>query len=81
VAERIRTDRRVHILERTNLRHLSCLPELVDITTLDLSFISILMVLTNKYNNKLLIVCCFILLIYWIPDSSGNACSLLLDET
>lgn len=45
VAEKIRTDRRVHILERTNLRHLSTLPQLVDIATLDLSFISILMVM------------------------------------
>lgn len=45
VAEKIRTDRRVQIFERTNLRHLSTLPQLVDIATLDLSFISILTVM------------------------------------
>lgn len=45
VAEKIRIDERVHILERTNLRHLSSLPQLVDVATLDLSFISILLVM------------------------------------
>ncbi|KAI5068114.1 hypothetical protein GOP47_0016459 [Adiantum capillus-veneris] len=45
VADKIRTDRRVHVLERTNLRHLSSLPQPVDIATLDLSFISILTVM------------------------------------
>lgn len=49
VAERIRTDSRVTILERTNLRHVR-LAELpgqarVDMATLDLSFISLLKVL------------------------------------
>lgn len=34
----------MQIFERTNLRHLSTLPQLVDVATLDLSFISILTV-------------------------------------
>lgn len=45
VAERIRTDKRVSVIERTNLRYLSGLPQKVDIVTLDLSFISILLVM------------------------------------
>ncbi|KAK9836127.1 hypothetical protein WJX81_003681 [Elliptochloris bilobata] len=49
VAERVRTDTRVALLERTNLRYLNPgqLPEgcLVDLVTLDLSFISVLKVL------------------------------------
>ncbi|KAH7428155.1 hypothetical protein KP509_10G078100 [Ceratopteris richardii] len=45
VAEKIRTDKRVHVFERTNLRHLLSLPERVDMATLDLSFISILTVM------------------------------------
>ena len=42
VHERIRTDARVVVMERTNLRHLRALPEPVDVATLDLSFISAL---------------------------------------
>ena len=42
VAERIRTDARVVVMERVNLRHLEGLPEPVDVATLDLSFISVL---------------------------------------
>ncbi|XP_073013281.1 uncharacterized protein [Typha latifolia] len=45
VAEKIRRDEHVCIMERTNLRYLSELPQLVDLVTLDLSFISILMVM------------------------------------
>ncbi|GBG93215.1 hypothetical protein CBR_g60689 [Chara braunii] len=45
VAEKIRTDSRVEVMERTNLRYLEELPELVDLVTLDLSFISILKVM------------------------------------
>jgi 23S rRNA (cytidine1920-2'-O)/16S rRNA (cytidine1409-2'-O)-methyltransferase len=45
VADRIRTDPRVTVMERCNLRHLTSLPELVDLATLDLSFISVLKVL------------------------------------
>jgi len=45
VHERIRTDKRVVLYEKTNLRHLKNLPELVDLVTLDLSFISILKVM------------------------------------
>lgn len=46
MAEKIRRDGRVHVLERTNLRYLSEseVPQKVDLVTLDLSFISILMV-------------------------------------
>lgn len=45
VHEKIRTDKRVEILERTNLRYLESLPEKVDLVTLDLSFISVLKVM------------------------------------
>lgn len=44
VAEKIRTDERVSVIERTNLRYLTELPQKVDLVTLDLSFISILLV-------------------------------------
>ncbi|MCL4380117.1 TlyA family RNA methyltransferase [Candidatus Dependentiae bacterium] len=43
--EKIRIDERVVVMERTNLRHLQELPELVDLVTLDLSFISVLKVM------------------------------------
>lgn len=45
VHEKIRADPRVVVMERVNLRHLESLPELVDIVTLDLSFISVLKVM------------------------------------
>lgn len=45
VADKIRRDERVCVMERTNLRHLSGLPKKVDLVTLDLSFISILLVM------------------------------------
>lgn len=45
VHEKIRHDERVILMERTNLRHVESLPELVDLVTLDLSFISILKVM------------------------------------
>ncbi|KAG0624687.1 hypothetical protein M758_3G267500 [Ceratodon purpureus] len=45
VAEKIRVDPRVTVIERTNLRYLEGLPEQVDLVTLDLSFISILLVM------------------------------------
>jgi 23S rRNA (cytidine1920-2'-O)/16S rRNA (cytidine1409-2'-O)-methyltransferase len=41
----IRTDPRVTVMERTNLRYLSSLPERVDLASLDLSFISLTKVL------------------------------------
>ena len=44
VADKIRRDERVCVIERTNLRYLSELPQKVDLVTLDLSFISILLV-------------------------------------
>lgn len=45
VHEKIRTDQRVILMERTNLRYLATLPEKVDLVTLDLSFISVLKVI------------------------------------
>jgi 23S rRNA (cytidine1920-2'-O)/16S rRNA (cytidine1409-2'-O)-methyltransferase len=42
---RLRADPRVVVMERTNLRHLQSLPELVDLAALDLSFISLTKVL------------------------------------
>jgi len=45
VHEKIRSDNRVQVLEQTNLRTLETLPEMVDLVTLDLSFISILKVM------------------------------------
>ncbi|EFJ21403.1 hypothetical protein SELMODRAFT_107026, partial [Selaginella moellendorffii] len=45
VAEKIRTDKRVRVMERTNLRLLTRLPEMVDFVTLDLCFISVLLVM------------------------------------
>jgi len=41
VHELIRHDPRVIVMERTNLRYIKQLPELVDLVTLDLSFISL----------------------------------------
>lgn len=45
VHEKIRNDPRVEVIERTNLRTLDQLPELADMATLDLSFISVLKVM------------------------------------
>lgn len=45
VHEKIAQDPRVVVMEKTNLRYLEKLPELVDLVTLDLSFISILKVM------------------------------------
>lgn len=45
VHERVRQDPRLILFEKTNLRLLESLPELVDLVTLDLSFISILKVM------------------------------------
>ena len=50
VHEKIRRDPRVVVMERTNLRYLEQLPEKVDLVTLDLSFISILKVMTVVAN-------------------------------
>ncbi|KAL1293360.1 uncharacterized protein LOC107617780 isoform X1 [Arachis ipaensis] len=50
VAEKIRRDDRVSIIERTNLRYLTELPQNVDLVTLDLSFISILLVMPAVVN-------------------------------
>lgn len=45
VHEKIRQDARVHVMEQTNLRYVTSLPELVDLVTLDLAFISVLKVM------------------------------------
>jgi 23S rRNA (cytidine1920-2'-O)/16S rRNA (cytidine1409-2'-O)-methyltransferase len=45
VHEKIRNDPRVIVMERTNLRELKTVSELVDVVTLDLSFISVLKVM------------------------------------
>ncbi|XP_057977032.1 uncharacterized protein LOC131164088 [Malania oleifera] len=50
VADKIRHDERVCVTERTNLRYLSELPQKVDLVTLDLSFISILLVMPAVVN-------------------------------
>ncbi|XP_054785034.1 uncharacterized protein LOC129291602 [Prosopis cineraria] len=50
VADKIRLDERVSVIERTNLRYLSELPQKVDLVTLDLSFISILLVMPAVVN-------------------------------
>lgn len=42
---RIRSDERVEVMERTNARYLESLPELVDLLTIDVSFISLRLVL------------------------------------
>lgn len=51
VHEKIRNDPRVVVMERTNLRSMSPLPEKVDLATLDLSFISLLKVLDTVVAN------------------------------
>jgi 23S rRNA (cytidine1920-2'-O)/16S rRNA (cytidine1409-2'-O)-methyltransferase len=45
LAWKLRQDPRVVVLERTNVRYLESLPELVDIATIDVSFISLELVL------------------------------------
>ncbi|XP_074566459.1 uncharacterized protein LOC141823087 [Curcuma longa] len=50
VADKIRRDKRVSVIERTNLRYLPGLPQQVDIVTLDLCFISILLVMPAVVN-------------------------------
>ncbi|KAK9226335.1 hypothetical protein WN943_011382 [Citrus x changshan-huyou] len=50
VTDKIRRDGRVSVIERTNLRYLTALPQRVDLVTLDLSFISILTVMPAVIN-------------------------------
>lgn len=47
VHEKLLSDKRLILMERTNLRYVQKLPELVDLITLDLSFISILKVIST----------------------------------
>ena len=61
VHEKIRTDERVVVMERQNLRYLESLPDLVEVVTLDLSFISVLKVLpsvakVSKPNGDLIVL-------------------------
>lgn len=61
VVEKIRNDPRVVVMERTNLRSLETLGELVDLVTLDLSFISVLKVMDAvkkvlKSDGKLIVL-------------------------
>jgi 23S rRNA (cytidine1920-2'-O)/16S rRNA (cytidine1409-2'-O)-methyltransferase len=50
LAWRLRQDSRVVVLERTNVRHLDSLPEPVDLATVDVSFISLTLVLPPVVN-------------------------------
>jgi 23S rRNA (cytidine1920-2'-O)/16S rRNA (cytidine1409-2'-O)-methyltransferase len=45
LASRLRSDSRVKVIERTNVRHLESLPERVDLVTIDVSFIGLRLVL------------------------------------
>jgi 23S rRNA (cytidine1920-2'-O)/16S rRNA (cytidine1409-2'-O)-methyltransferase len=45
VHEKIAADPRVIVMEKTNLRHVTGLPDLIDLATLDVSFISLLTVM------------------------------------
>lgn len=61
IHEKIRTDPRVMLIERTNIRYPLHLPEQVDLVCLDLSFISVLKVLDTvctllKPDGKLLVL-------------------------
>ena len=60
VHESIAHDDRVIVMERTNLRHLTSLPEQIGLVTLDLSFISLLTVMpavTRLLAPKAYVVC------------------------
>ncbi len=45
LAERLRADPRVVVMDRVNARSLECLPEAVDFVTIDVSFISLRLIL------------------------------------
>jgi 23S rRNA (cytidine1920-2'-O)/16S rRNA (cytidine1409-2'-O)-methyltransferase len=50
LASRLRTDPRVVVIERTNVRHLELLPERVDLVTVDVSFIGLSLVIPPARN-------------------------------
>jgi 23S rRNA (cytidine1920-2'-O)/16S rRNA (cytidine1409-2'-O)-methyltransferase len=50
LASRLRSDPRVVVIERTNVRHLAELPERVDLVTIDVSFIGLNLVLPAARN-------------------------------
>ena len=57
MADKIRRDECVCVIERTNLRYLSELPQKVDLVTLDLSFISILLVSFQMVVENVVFLC------------------------
>ena len=50
LAWKLRTDPRVVVMERTNIRHVTQLPEQCDLATIDVSFIGLNLVLPPVYN-------------------------------
>lgn len=77
VADKIRRDERVSVIERTNLRYLPGLPQKVDLVTLDLSFISILLVCFKNLGRGrllcfriLLVLFCFACKVVNFPAAS-----------
>ncbi len=50
LAWKLRQDRRVVVKERTNARYLECLPETVDLATIDVSFISLRLIIPAVRN-------------------------------
>lgn len=47
---KLRQDERVVVMERTNARHLEALPEKIDVLTIDVSFISLKLILESALN-------------------------------
>lgn len=74
VAEKIRRHECVSVIERTNLRYLTELPQKVDIVTLDLSFISIL---TVSYWMWVIVFVCFQLIIHFPHSRKKTPFSLI----
>lgn len=59
LAWKLRQDKRVTVMERTNARHLDSLPEPIDIATIDASFISLKLILPaviNWLNSPALVI-------------------------
>lgn len=67
------------MIERTNLRHLSGLPQKVDLVTLDLSFISILLVSIIKHFQTALLPCLHYFLLLFSVSLFVRFCSVSLD--
>lgn len=60
---RLRNDPRVVLMERTNARYLDALPEPIDLATVDVSFISLKLILPQVFK--------------WLRDPSGRAIALI----